>query len=48
MMDGKPLPILIVARDRAGNRFGPALLQTINVKAVPAKAQAPKGSDSKK
>ncbi|HUE73402.1 MAG TPA: hypothetical protein VMP01_21165 [Pirellulaceae bacterium] len=47
-MEGKPLDILIVARDRAGNRLGPELLQTINVKAIPAKAQAPKGSDTKK
>ena len=47
-MPGKPVDILLVARDRAGNVLGPETIQTINVKAVPEKKQAPKGSDSKK
>jgi hypothetical protein len=47
-MEGKPVDILLLARDRAGNVFGPETLQTINVRPVAEKKQAPKGSDTKK
>ncbi len=48
LMEGKPVEILVMAKDRAGNRFGPESIQTINVKALVPSKQVPKGSDSKK
>ena len=46
--EGKSVEILVMARDRAGNVFGPEKLQTINVTLPKRKIDNPKGSDKAK